>query len=155
MPCYRPALCDPSSRWRTNAKANRKGREWILLSISSSSNVIKVGVFLQPPNNFHLNCHPRQNWYVLINQKNIKTTSFAELKVVGWCKEIGSFDFYSRSHVGWKMIVEFERWGRGLVGSGVEQERWRFDAISTAQGVRIVSVESLQLHWRELWKGGC
>lgn len=24
-------------------------------------------------------------------------------------------DFYSRSHVGWEMIVEFERWSRGFV----------------------------------------
>lgn len=29
-------------------------------------------------------------------------------------------DFYSRSHVGWEMVVEFERRGRWLVASGVE-----------------------------------
>lgn len=48
------------------------------------------------------------------------------------------------------MIVELERRGRWLVGSGMKQEWRRLDSISAGKRVSVMSVKALQLHRRQL-----
>jgi hypothetical protein len=55
------------------------------------------------------------------------------------------FDFYSRSHIGREMVVEFQ--GRcGRFAGGVQQEWRAFNVGSALHRVRVVAVEALQLH---------
>lgn len=63
---------------------------------------------------------PRDYFHFATTRREWITTFFAS--EVDKPRENGSkrFDFYSRSHVGWEMVVEFERRGRWLVASGVE-----------------------------------